>query len=45
MPCPVLCLKRPKIEDYLEPKNSPKEQGPVLAQKMPDLPEEIKVDI
>jgi AAA15 family ATPase/GTPase len=39
--CPVVCLKRSEIEDYLEPKPVPKEKGPIIAQEMESIPEEI----
>jgi AAA15 family ATPase/GTPase len=41
-PCPVYCLQRSKIEDYLEPKPSSKEAGPLVADKMSKVPKEIE---
>ena len=46
-PCPVYCLKRSKIEDYLETKLETrplsKEKGPVIAYEMDYIPTEIEV--
>jgi len=41
-PCPVYCLQRSKIEDYLEPSPSSKESGPLVADKMSKVPKEIE---
>jgi hypothetical protein len=41
IPFPVVCLQRPEIEDYLDPKPIPKERGPIVAQQMEFVPEEI----
>lgn len=41
-PCPVYCLQRSKIEDYLEPRPSSKESGPLIADKMSEVPKEIE---
>lgn len=41
-PCPIYCLKRSEIEDYLEPRPSSKEKGPLVANKMGTIPSEIK---
>jgi predicted ATP-dependent endonuclease of OLD family len=40
-PFPVICLQRAEIEDYLEPKPASKEHGPLVAQQMKYVPEEI----
>jgi len=40
--CPVYCLRKPDIEDYLDPKPTSKAEGPIIAQKMSDVPKEIK---
>ena len=46
-PCPVYCLKRPKIEEYLETRLGTmpisKEEGPAIAYEMKDVPTEIEV--
>jgi predicted ATP-dependent endonuclease of OLD family len=39
---PVVCLERPEIEDYLEPKLAAKEYGPLVAKQMKRVPEEIE---
>ena len=41
-PCPVYCLKRPEIEDYLKPRPPSKAEGPVIAYKMVNIPPEIE---
>lgn len=41
IPSPIVCLQRPEIEDYLEPKPALKEHGPLVAQQMKHVPEEI----
>jgi len=41
IPFPVVCLQRSEIEDYLEPKPALKEHGPLVAQEMKIVPEEI----
>jgi len=41
-PCPVYCLQRSKIEDYLEPIPPSKESGPLVADKMSKVPKEIE---
>jgi AAA15 family ATPase/GTPase len=40
--CPVYCLKRSEIEDYLEPRPSSKQKGPIFAEKMSNVPDEIE---
>jgi len=40
--CPVYCLRQSEIEDYLDPKPTSKAEGPLTAQKMSDVPKEIK---
>jgi AAA15 family ATPase/GTPase len=40
--CPVYCLKRSEIEEYLEPRPSSKEEGPLFAEKMSSVPDEIE---
>jgi len=40
--CPVYCLRKPDIEDYLDSKPPSKAEGPLIAQKMNYVPKEIK---
>jgi len=40
--CLVCCLERSRIEDYLEPRPSSKEEGPLIADKMGTIPKEIE---
>lgn len=39
--CPVYCLTKDNIEKYLDPKPSNKDEGPKVADKMENVPEEI----
>lgn len=41
LPFPVYCLERSKIEEYLEPKPALKAHGPLVAESMNKVPEEI----
>ena len=38
----VYCLQKEEIEDYLDPKPKNKADGPIVAEKMPVVPEEIE---
>jgi AAA15 family ATPase/GTPase len=40
--CPVFILKKPEIEDYLNPRPEAKSEGPKIAHNMKKVPEEIE---
>jgi len=40
--CPIYMLTSPQIEDYLEPRPTSKDEGPLVAQKMDYIPPEIE---
>ena len=41
-PCPVYCLQRSKLEDYLKPHTKSKEKCPAVAYNMKSIPKEIE---
>ena len=40
--CPIYCLKLSEIEDYLKPRPSSKDKGPIIASEMDYAPSEIE---